>query len=265
MSTIADWLTLVAALIAAGVVAWLAYEIRRSTKIAEGAAAKAGEALNLARVEQATSRNLVAEAIKTRIDAQAPTITIVPHDEMRVVNDLDLPVRFPRTDEKPLHVAVGFSVINDGTATVILRRRTVPAAEHGTTESDATVLTPGQRTFVAVEVSRPLDEWRAVADAKITGDADDEVFRSGHGFDRDARVIFFCATSGDDGAADEYPFRLLGSPLQPITGDPGAYHCWGANQVIKRDLRLVADPRRRTYYLSRRRGIELPSAESVAG
>ncbi|GAB3753637.1 hypothetical protein [Microlunatus parietis] len=244
MSTIADWLTLVAALIATGIVAWLAYEIRRSTKIAESAAAKAGEALNLARTEQATSRNLVAEAIKTRIDAQAPTITIVPHDEMRVVNDLDLPVRFPRTDDKPLHVAVGFSVINDGTATVILRRRTVPA---GTTETDATVLAPGQRTFVAVEVSRPLDEWRAVADAKITGDADDEEFRAGHGFDRDARVIFFCATAGDDGAADEYPFRLLGSPLQPITGDPGAYHCWGANQVIKRDLRLVADPRRRTY------------------
>lgn len=262
MSTIPDWLTLVAVLIAAGVVAWLAYEIRRSTKTAETAAATAGEALTLAREEQATSRQLVAEAIKTRIDAQAPTITIVPHDEMRVVNDLDLPVRFPRTDDKPLHIAVGFSVINDGTATVILRRRTFPAAENGAIESDATVLTPGQRTFVPVEVSRPLEEWRAVADAKITGDADDDGFRAAHGFDRDARVIFFCAMAGDDGAADEYPFRLLGSPLTPITGDPQAYHCWGANQVIKRDLRLVADPRRRTYYLSRRRGIELPSPGS---
>ncbi|WP_152360509.1 hypothetical protein [Microlunatus speluncae] len=252
---------LVVTLIAAGVVAWQAYETRRSARASAAAAEAANEALGLARSEELHSRQLVAEAIRTRIDGQAPTITIVPNDQLRVVNDVERPIRFPQADDKPIFIAVGFTVINDSATTVVLRRRTVPAVE-GAPEIDATVVAPGQRTFVAAEVPRSLAEWRAVADWTATGGGDEGEFRAAHAFERDARIVFSYVTAADDGVADEYGFRLVGSPLTPL-GEEGAYDCFEADQVIGRAVQIVADPRRRTYYLSRSKGQELPSPESL--
>jgi hypothetical protein len=253
---------LLVTLIAAGVVAWLAYETRRSVKAAQAAVEAAQGALLLAKAEESHSRQLVAEAIKTRIDGLAPAITIVPHDQLRVVNDVDLPVRFPESGDKFLFIAAGFSVFNDSTTTVVLRRRTVPFYEGASPESDSTVVAPGQRTFVAVEVSRPLREWRAVADWTANGDGDETAFREAHGFERDARIIFSFLSAADDGISDEYAFRLVGSPLT-AAGEADAYNCFSANQVIDSDLQVVADPRRRTYYLSRSKGQVLPSPAAL--
>ena len=261
VATIPDWLMLVVTLIAAGVVAWLAYETRRSAKASQDAATAANGALLLARAEELHSRQLVAEAIKTRIDSLTPAITIVPHDQLRVVNDVELPVHFPQSDDKNLFIAAGFSVFNDSATTVVLRRRTVPFYEGASPENDSTVVAPGQRTFVAVEVSRPLSEWRAVADWAARGD--ESAFREAHRFERDARIIFSFLSAADDGVSDEYTFRLVGSPLTPLAGQEGAYNCFGANQVISSDLQVVADPRRRTYYLSRSKGQELPSPAAL--
>lgn len=254
---------LVVTVIAAGVVAWLAFETRRSAKASQVAAEAANSALQLARAEESHSRQLVAEAIKTRIDGQAPVITIAPHDQLRVVNEVELPVRFPQSDGKNLYIAAGFSLFNDSATTVVLRRRTVPFFEGASPETDSTVVAPGQRTFVAVEVSRPLSEWRAVTDWARAG-GDETAFRDVHGFERDARIIFTFQSAADDGVTDEYTFRLVGSPLTPLPGDDGSYDCYGADQVIDNNLQVIADPRRRTYYLSRSKGQELPSPASLS-
>lgn len=258
MGTITDWLTLVAILIGAGAIAWLAWETRRSVQVAAAATRTATSALELARAEQDYSRQLVAESIKTRIDAQAPRITVVPHELLRVVSEIELPVRFPRDDAKPVYVAVAFSVHNDSGTTVVLHRRAVPGVGAGGSDHEATIVKPGQRTLITAQVARPLAEWRAIAD-RPTDEEDAAEFRRRHGIEPDTRIVFGCATAADDGAVDEYAFRLVGSPLRPEPGEGGGYHCFPPDQTVDDRLRLVADPRRRTYYLSRSRGIELPT------
>lgn len=251
---------LIVTALAAGVVAWQAWETRRSAKASGEAARAANGALALARAEESHSRQLVAEAIRARIDGQSPMITFVPHEELRVVNDVELPVRFPESDQKNLYVAVGFTVFNDSTTTVVLRRRTIPSAEGGSGDNDSTVLAPKQRHFVAVQVARPLAEWRAISDWIFSGADDEAHFRAAHEFERDTHIIFSCGTSGDDGATDEYSFRLVGSPLTPLEHEPGSYDCFGADQVISKGrFQVVAEPRQRRYFLSRRSDLELPS------
>lgn len=253
---------LIVTALAAGAVVWLSWETRRSAKASEKAAAAANAALDLARAEESHSRQLVAEAIRSRIDGQAPSLTIVPRDEMRIVNEVELPIRFPAADHKALYVAVGFSVTNDSPTSVVLRWRTLPHANGRSAENDSAVLVPGQRQFIAIQVSRPLSEWRAVADWQSSGDDDEANFREAHQVERDARIVFSYVAPADDGVADEYTFRLVGSPLTRLPDADDSYGCAETDQVInKGEVHIVAEPRRRTYYLSRRRGLELPSPD----
>ena len=72
-----EWVAAAVGAIAAVVVAWQSWETRKNAKAAGEAARAANEAVALARIEEGHTRTLIAEAVRTRIDASTPTLTLI--------------------------------------------------------------------------------------------------------------------------------------------------------------------------------------------
>lgn len=248
-----------AAVAAAGVVAWQSCETRRSANASEKAVTAATDALTLTR-EQA------AEAVRARIDAAMPRITVTAPDEPEwpplepsgyvggepqpLTFGLDgSPMHMPHDKARMITVRVGVLVINESDVHVVVD---CPGLV------DKTLAPFGQVRLEPHEILRgawfavthSLEEWIAIYHARAAGTPP---------LPTSGRVGYL--DPADTGAGDSWVIAIDGCPIEPVEDRDGMWRVVGA------PLRLSGRPgamgvgpilRERRYYLSKSRNQPLP-------
>ena len=232
-----DWTVVssVATSAAVLVVAWQAYETRRTAHKTGAAADVASGSLEVARESLKTSRNVVLEATKTRLDSRAPRLKVsaAPTDSERarhrtpVLHRGDIGPEWPRDqefrrngdDHQPLTLGAQFEIENEGDVTVDLSidgsvnwlRPSPPAVRFK--PSVSVTLAPGQRCEFRLEETRPLHQWIEAWENRpkesqelphIVGEVT-------------------CDDSFDDGVIDRWRLEAWCYPIEPRPGDIAAW------------------------------------------
>ncbi|MCF6509523.1 hypothetical protein E9549_19260 [Blastococcus sp. MG754426] len=246
----------------AGVIAWQSWETRKNARAAGEAARAANEALDLARSQEGHTRTLIAEAIRTRIDAKTPTLTLRPEppiwppvrrlaDNLRPDEALPPGTAFtmPRDREIPILVRQPLTVHNatdqpmDLTANLPLYDR----ESRGLIGQQITV--PGRYSLRVYHViQQTLGEWVASAELREKGEPGLEW-----------RLQFNYVDQADTGAMDTYEVATGGLPIERVPQELGNWRI--AKLRLEGSAFDVIDssvlPRRRRYWLSRTRNQEL--------
>jgi hypothetical protein len=258
MKSILDWVTAVAAVFAAAFICWQSYETRRSANGALSASITANAAielsrstLELARVEEKNTRQMISETIKTRLDANAPTLVVNVEPSIRP------PALEPSvTGGEPSEIEVNreFTLPNDANDNIILR-------QYFSLQND------GTRTAIA-----DLPQWRQIKKGgpdrfrqgrfeiaphvKVEG-----YFYIGKSFEAwidiaarsNATISTFevsVSDEGDAGIIDVYQIVVTGTPFRATDGK-WSIAAGSPELSIDSTTAARAEPRKRSYFLSK--------------
>jgi hypothetical protein len=237
----------------------------------ERTATAATDSLELARAEQRQTRFLALEAVKTRIDASMPRITVttdptvmwpplVPSDfgAQQPVPVAAEPYRRPRDDGKPLMVRVGMSIKNDGpkAVRVTFSQELFKGAGVDRKGLKEAVLEPGLRVSdLYFEFSRNVGEWADIYEER-------DRTRAGG-----PEYLFYVMyiDPADNGAIDYFNVVVQGTILRPVRNEHGAWVLIN-DPAQPRDpsgegigaIGAVVQPTKRRYFFSRTANQELP-------
>jgi hypothetical protein len=276
-----DIAMLIVTSIAAGVVAWQAWETRKSAKASEDAVTMANEALKVAQSEELNTRDLIAEAVRLRIDSATPEL-LIKQKSIELLGS-GLPpedIRTPRDANADLTIRVYLAVTNNSDSVIEVAcestgRVIVPSKRLEELDSEELRLAiigheyrkpfsiePHDYRDVFIQVVRPVKEWIAVTEwlSKSSKAHDMEAFQSSHGFSRDANVVFSWSSTAETGAWDIYRSWVSGSPLESYETDTGP--AWRVAMTPDGRIGTVnwgPELRERRYFLSRSSGLQLPS------
>lgn len=250
------WVAAVAAVVAAGLVAWQSYETRRSAQASESAVETANKALVFGQQQ-------AAEAVRARIDAATPVISVLlapevdwpPLEPSMALGGEPNPLRqglqpepmlMPRDGNRQLMVRARVELINASDRTVQLSVHSLFTGDAMTPLSSPLVLGPRESVSAWCAATHTLGEWIDVYKARARADVgytSDEVV---------ATVVYLDPV--DTGVNDRWELIIGGTPVtrvddlsdgwllipepRPLSGEPGAI---GTGPVI----------RQRTYYLSK--------------
>lgn len=265
MSDPSNWVAAGAAVIAAGVVAWQAWETRKAAQASERAVDAADRAVLAANEGLEISRQQAAEAVRARIDAACARITVTLGDEPAwpplepsiYQGDEPQPHRYgtsaepwhmPRDRAKQVLVRAPVVIQNHSDVTVSLRVYEL-FDEKGQTLGETLDLGPEERREAWVAVTRTLEEWIAIHRQRESGAGGDE-----------ATGTVYHVDPADTGADDRWDLTIAGCPVEPVPDLEGGW------RVLERPARNSGRPgamglgpvfRQRTYYLSKIRGERL--------
>lgn len=256
------WVAAVAAVVAAGVVVWQSWETRRSAQASERALVTANEALDL-------SRQQTSEAVRARIDAATPAISVQleqdvdwpPLEPSRhyqgepnpIHSGLrDEPMHMPRDKDRPIMVRAAVVIRNDSGRHVRVDLSQL-FAHRSMQPLDSPYDLPPQGTAGGwCAVTHTLAEWIEIYQARAEsapGYTSDEVVGS---------VLY--NDPADTGAVDRWDLVISGTVVEPVadlasgwTIIPEARRLSGAAGAIGAGVPL----RHRRYYLSKSRNQEL--------
>lgn len=250
---------------AAGVVSWQSWETRRSANASRDASNAANAALELARTEERHTRTLIAEGVKTRIDAATPSLTVlvdpepfwppfepsIAGGEAQRLNG-GRTYRLPRDATERLIVRQAFVMISDNQRVMVVSMApwtdTTPGRSVEARQGQFEV-SPGARIEGWFDVERSIGEWVEIAEVRAAGEPGDE-----------STFIIGYSDPADTGAIDHYEIRTGGVPITPIKQESGGWQLpqglfEGARVVPS--VRSVVMPRARTYYLSKQHNEKL--------
>jgi len=230
--------------VSAAIIAWQAYETRRSVR-----ASRDGLAL---------SRSMSVEATKTRLDARAPRLRVLFRssydDPVRAWGGSGEPepwptseiLRQPKHDRQRFVLAAEFVVMNEGDRSVEISL-TGPInwsfRDGRDPSNDAIVLPPGKSNAFWLRDVRPLSDWVQNWQAYERGVAPSQVVVG--------EVI--CSDPYDEGVVDRWRLNLICYPFEPVPDETGA---WRARTEVGEPRVVTAHvpPQRRQYYVSKRDG-----------
>lgn len=260
MNDASNWVAAGAAAIAAGVVAWQALETRRSAQASEKAVNAAERAVVAANEGLELSRRQVGEAVRARIDANTPTITVRSPDEPSwpplepsqyqggepqplPIGPMTDPMLMPRDRGRFIMVVTPVEIINESDRHVTVETGEMIDAK-GAPLPASNRLAPDEHLEARFAITRTLEAWIDVYREREAG-------RSGAGAVGWVRY----GDPADTGAIDRWEVVLSGCPVDQVrevsgwrlivapghmSGQPGAM---GVGPVL----------RERVYYLSKLR------------
>jgi hypothetical protein len=283
METPAAWVGAIAAIAAAAIVAWQSWETRRSAQASQAAAraaqeavATANETLNLSREQAVTaneslklSRQQAAEAIRARIDAAMPAITIHaspapdwPPREPSVggfgksnelpYGDLSPVMHVPRDNQRQIAVRLKITISNDSDRTVEMTANGLLDGEDDTIPQPLR-LASGAEVEGWFSVTRTLEEWVVILKEREAGDgaAGESVFNATY------------IDPADSGAIDSWSVIMGGTPIERVSELEGGLRIvqdptnpWDMRSYASR-MAAVVLPRDRRYYRSRIKNLSL--------
>jgi len=255
-----SWVAAGAAVVAAIVVGWQSWEIRRSAEASRDAVIAANAALQL-------TRQQAAEAVRARIDAATPTITVSapPTPEWPplepsgfmggepnplVAGLAGSPMHMPRDSARLITVRVAVKVINESDIHVAVNCPGL--VDHTLTQIGPVQLEPQGVVHPAwFAVTHTLEEWIGVYRAR----------EAGAGVEPDSGIVFYLDPA-DTGATDTWQLAIDGCPIEPVADREGMWRIIGANAPLSglpgaMGVRPVI--RQRQYYLSKQRNEKLSS------
>jgi hypothetical protein len=245
--------------VSAALIAWQAKETRNT-------AGAARESVDVGRASVEVGQNVVTEAIKTRLDARAPKLTVTAssakgevargrplRDSGRLENAWPREREFRRTadDYKYLSLGAQFGVQNEGDRTVRVTvsgsihwlRPNLNIAERISEDAVAVDLAPGDACEFRLEDGRPLHEWVEAWEGRRSGDNRHAI--------RPGRVS--CSDPYDDGVIDQWTLEVVAYPVEPKPDDLAA---WVLRPTINEPdgppvVSAFVLPQQRRYYLSK--------------
>ena len=254
-----EWVAAVAALSAAGVVGWQSIETRRSANASEKAVDAAERAVVAANDGLELSRRQVAEAVRARIDANMPQITVlapeypvwppsIRWEPARSAEDDRAEFFLPQDARTAIAVRARVTITNDSPTTVEVRALRL-VNRRGQVGDHHFTLRPGQQVNVWMIAARSLDEWVAI-------------FRQREGGDPGPLTggTVFYQDPADTSGTDRWEIVVGGCPVEPVPGRDGSW------RLIDRPddktgrvgaMRMALAIRERTYWLSKTRGERL--------
>lgn len=284
MDTLAAWVAAIAAVVAGGLVAWQSWETRKSAQASQAAAAAAQEAvatanetLELSRAQTATasealklSRQQAAEAIRTRIDAAMPPITVhadtapdwpprePPVGGFGTSNELpygdNSPVlHMPRDKHSQIEVWLRITIANDSERTVEMTTSGLVANVEGEPVPEPLRLPRGEKEVGWFRVARSLEEWVDILKDRENGD----------GTSGEAHLNVTYIDPADSGAIDAWTVVLAGTPIERVSSLEGAFRITqdptggtglGGTASV---MAGAVMPRERRYWRSRKKNLRL--------
>lgn len=253
------WVAAGAAVAAAAVVAWQSWETRKSAESSRDAVRAANDGLDL-------SRQQVAEAVRTRIDASTPTVVVSVPDEPEwpplepsnyfggeaqplPVGPFAEPLHMPRDGRRQIAVRVPVTIRNDSDVIVRLEAGGLVDRANRPLASPFEVQ-PRETVTHTYGDTRSLDEWIEAHGARVGGDP---AVRVG-GFVR-------FSDPSDTGAIDHWDLGVTGTVVTPAEQLDGAWNLLPApDHNSGRPGAIGVNPvfRHRTYWLSKTRNERLP-------
>jgi hypothetical protein len=262
--------TSVAAFVTAVSAVIIALQTRATRKAAEAGektAKLAAESLDISRRQQSNTHFLVLEAVKSRIDANLPRITVTTKSQMKwpPLEPSDFgdaqpwrspdPYRMPRDAQSRLLVRVPVSIANDGPKTVSVAMS--PGLVSGREVQTEAILKPGTALAGEFEVNHSISEWVAIWEER-------ERERNG-GPETTFTVTYI--DPADTGAIEHHRVVFGGTILVPVTNETGAWELLPGPHARVGDVCGIgwsAQPTKRRYFLSRTNNLELPEIELEA-
>lgn len=250
----------VAAGVAALVVMWQSWETRKAAQASRQAVDVAGEALELARIEEGHSRSLLREAVRARIDAATPSITLDARREpLGVVEMTAAPLgtarqtvpegkvfRLPKDGMNYLCITFRVTIANDSDQHVtILPSYMLRGAGP---QEDPIRLAPGNYETIEFEIWRSVKDW-------VEGQGRSNFGGTSWWSGFSARYF----DTKDTGAGDTWTVDVMGSVLEPVPDETASYRLASATNGAT----LSQPQHKRTYYLSRSAGEVLPSLDEL--
>jgi hypothetical protein len=250
MGDVAAWIAAVAAVAAAAIVSWQSYETRRSVQAAV-------EGLRL-------SRQQVNEAIRSRIDAAMPVITVTASrpdwppvepsafrgEAQPLLAGPQSPTLFmPRDADRRIAVRARVVVRNNSAQHVLvladglLPSRVIPV------DQDLLEIAPGETLEGTMEVDRTLRDWVTIYASRSSGDPGPK-----------HRATITYLGHGDTSATDIWTIMLSGTPIEPVDEFDAGWRVSAepsAQNGSPASMGTGVAPSVRTYYLSKTRNEKL--------
>lgn len=254
------WIAALAAVAAAGVVAWQSWETRKSAGASQRAVDAANAALDL-------TRQQTAEAIRTRIDAGMPSITVLMDAEVDwpplepsgfgggTPNQLPVgpaspAMHMPRDGNRQVMVRAGVTLCNES-------NRHVSVDLGGLIDDDGAplprqiVLPPGHSRKAWCAATHSLTEWTEVYRARAASESSGDAVVATIGY----------LDPADTGAIDNWDLTIGGTPVEPAHQLDGAWRLIETPRPLSGEsaaMGVGVPLRRRRYFLSKSRNEELP-------
>jgi hypothetical protein len=205
---------------AAGVVAWQAWETRKSAKASQAAVTTANEALRVAQSEELNTQDLIAEAVRLRIDSATPDL-LIRQKRIELLDAHRLPedIRLPRDSDTILGVRLYLDVTNnsnspidvlcESTDRIIVPNKRLEDLEDeelrtalsifGGNNQKTIAIEPHDRRDIFIQVIRPIKQWIEITESlSESSEAHDrDAFQSKHGFPRDTFISFSWSSTAE--------------------------------------------------------------------
>lgn len=256
---VSGWVAAAAAAAAAVVVAWQAWETRRAAQASRDAVVTANAALEL-------SRQQAAEAVRARIDAATPRISVVlpgeptwpplepsmyfgGHPQPLPVGVTPDPMRMPRDKAKQILVRTRVTIINESDSLVKVDVDSL-TDDAGAVVASPVSLDPASNLEAWFAVTRSLEQWIEVYRARQTGQSGVAAFGTVNYMDL-----------ADTGVADRWELELSGTPVEPVADMDGSWQLINAPDHLSGRpgaIGLGVPFRKRVYYLSKTKNERLP-------
>jgi hypothetical protein len=241
----------IATSISAGVIAWQAWETRRTAQAAR-------ESLKVGQESLDTARQLAAEAFRARLDARGQALRVhvappewPPLEPSRYGEPQPLPggieYRMPRDADRRVMLRARLEIRNEGArdAKIALHPPLIPEGEPGPPPSTGyeRVLAPGKRLEARLDEARRVGEWIDSWRRRETSQEPGSVIV--------ATIV--CSDAFDEGVIDRWRIEMYGTPLRPIPQDDSG---WVLNQPTGMPggtppLWAWVTPHERLYYISK--------------
>jgi hypothetical protein len=249
-ATQATVLAAVATTASAVVIAWQAWETRRTAAATEKTLVVGQESLS-------TSKALAVEALRTRLDARGQALRVhvappawPPLQPSDFGDAQPLPhghtYRMSRDRDEQLVLRAELEIRNEGNrdATLVLIPPLRPQGESGPYPPHGyqRVVPRGGRLQATLEEARPISQWVQNWDDAQAGRPPSVVIV--------AEIV--CSDGFDEGVIDRWRIELTGRPIRPIDGDDSG---WALNHQLDaapRPISATVPPQERLYYLSKR-------------
>lgn len=264
-----SWVILaaIATSVSAIVIAWQAWETRKSAKASHDAVEIANNTLELARDEATRSRAMIEESVKARLDADAPHVRIElskpderqpygfvtsnGYDPPKDLKPLGVGEQFhsPQHDETLVWLTLYVTFFNDSARRVELRLW--PAAYPSyqiakwTEPSSLLSLEGGESVTRVMLLGGSLSSWISNGDLDPKGDAYWHIWGQ-----------WTVAMNWNTGVVMNQRIEVWGSIFDP--NGPGAWVLKGQNKHDYGSLIFRIRPSTKTYVLDRINGIEIP-------
>lgn len=238
-----EYIAAAATVVSAGVIAWQAFETRKSVKAAQKAVSIAQETLSqsqISLIEQTAPRLFVKS--DGPLDPNVMISDVAP-GLVKLADDRVL--RLPKEATLTIRVLCEVEIRNEGTATVsiqfssefLITRYDSDENELWTEHARSAVIDAGKSTEGKFVVERTVAEWAAIDDQRASGDPGEPYrFEVTYIGPRDADII------------EKTVVTLGGSLLEPVPDELGAWKLRGGGGW---ELRSVVQPSTRIYYKSR--------------